>query len=107
MNFHTHNHAIVNDHLTMLQGSIQATRAQLIRAFGEPLQGLSSRVLNDWKIQFDDGTVATIYDWKTDPFPDDEPYNWRIGGKTHRAVELVHQAFRKAHGLGYGQERAA
>ena len=99
MNFHTHHQAIVNDHLTMLQGSIQATRTQLIKAFGEPLQGLSSRMLNDWKIQFDDGTVATIYDWKTDPLPDDEVYAWRIGGKTHRAVVLVHQAFRKAHGL--------
>lgn len=107
MNFHTHNQAVIDDHLTMLQGSIQATRAQLIKAFGEPLQGLSSRVLNDWKIQFDDGTVAAIYDWKTDPLPDDEPYSWRIRGKNHRAVELVHQAFRKAHGLGYGQERAA
>lgn len=105
MNFHTHNQAIIDDNLTMLQGSIQATRTQLIKAFGEPLQGLSSRVTNDWKIQFDDGTVAAIYDWKTDPFPDDELYSWRIRGKTHRAVELVHQAFRKAHGLG--QERAA
>jgi hypothetical protein len=99
MNFHTHNQAPINDHLTMLQGSIQATRAQLIAAFGECRQGPSSRVAHDWKIQFADGTVATIYDWNSEPFPEDEPYNWRIGGKAHRAVELVHQAFRKAHDL--------
>lgn len=105
MHFHTHNQAHVETHLTMLQGSIQATREQMIKAFGLPIQSSSSRVINDWKIQFADGTVATIYDWKTEPFPDDQPYTWRVGGKTHRAVELIHQAFRKAHGLH--QERAA
>lgn len=105
MNFRTHNQVQINDHLTMLQGTIQASLAQVIKAFGECRKGPSERVVHDWKIQFDDGTVATIYDWNSDPISDATPYNWRIGGKSHRAVELVHQAFRKAHGLG--QERAA
>lgn len=99
MKFHTHNEATVNDHGVMLQGGIQATRAQMVKAFGAPRQGVNSRVVNDWKLQFADGTVAYLYDWKSEPFPDDEPYNWRIGGVTHRAVELVHRAFREAHDL--------
>lgn len=107
MKFHTHNQAAVNDHLTMLQGTIQATREQMIKTFGTPRQGPSSRVVNDWKIQFADGTVATIYDWKSEPFPDDEPYTWRVGGHSRRAAELVHQAFRDAHGLSYKEHAAA
>lgn len=106
MKFITHQDAEINDHLTMLKGSIQATRKQLNVAFGQCRQGPSSRVAHDWKLEFRDGTVATIYDWESEPVADDVPYNWRIGGRTHRAVELVHQAFREAHGLSCG-ERAA
>jgi len=39
-------------------------------------------------LEFEDGTVATIYDWKLYETPYDE-YQWHIGGKSFKAVERV------------------
>lgn len=104
MKFLTHAAGPIDVRGTFLQGTLQATRQQLVTAFGEPLLGLT-RAVNDWHIQFEDGAVATIYDWKTAPVDDAEVYAWRIGGKSREDVERVHQIFREQ--LGLGRERRA
>lgn len=104
MKFHTHAAGPIDVRGTFLQGTLQATRQQLVTAFGEPLN-VARVTLNDWHIQFEDGAVATIYDWKNTPAGDAEVYAWRIGGKSREDVERVHQIFREQ--LGLGRERRA
>jgi hypothetical protein len=104
MNFRTHNQADVDtDGTSWTFSTIQATRAELVKAFGEPMHLGGSRVQYEWAIQFEDGTVATVYDWKKPEFEEDTPMTWNIGTHAHvqsgHAVSLVHDAFRTAHGL--------
>lgn len=94
MNFRTHNDGPVNDSGTSLQGYVQATLLELTRVFGKP-QGTSDHVTTEWLIRFEDGTIATIYDWdRAEPPAPTEVIDWHIGGMTRRATILVHGVFR-------------
>lgn len=79
-------------HGTCYQGQIPATYRDLVDAFGMPTTGpddfLDDKVTCSWHLTFEDGTVATIYDWKTGYTPTGV-YNWHIGGKNKTAVERV------------------
>lgn len=71
------------------QGIIQADFDTMVEIFGEPSideEGYKVRV--EWLLQFDDGTVATIYDWKEDCHYT-KVTDWHIGGFDKKAVELV------------------
>lgn len=97
MSFHTHNDREVPIDGTFLVGSIQAQRRHLVAAFGEPIaEGDESRINFEWRLQFDDGLVATIYDWKVAPSELDDVVIWRIGGRSVHAIARVHEAFRSA-----------
>ncbi len=78
---------------TSLQGYINATYDQLVERFGQP-EGGGDKTTVEWMLQFEDGTVATIYDWKVDETPT-YMYNWHIGGKNNTAVTRVTQAFKQ------------
>lgn len=99
MKFKTHNDAAIDTDYTSLQGSIQATLGQLIKAFGRPLIGRDMRVPREWHLKFDDGTVATIYLWKREVPEFNDVVDFRIGGVSPLAVTRVHQAFRTSEGL--------
>lgn len=76
---------------TSLKGYIKTTYAKLFDVFGEPYRGpddAGDKVTCEWRIQFDDGTIATIYDWKLDSTPFEE-YRWHIGGHDMDAVDRV------------------
>ena len=80
---------------TSLQGYINATYDQLVAAFGAPDYGpddQGDKVTCEWCFEFENGVVATIYDWKRDCTPYGY-YEWHIGGETKQAVWLVTQAF--------------
>lgn len=83
---------------TSLKGTIHATRAVLTEKFGEPeFYGEGDKVTVEWIIRFDDGTIATIYDWKryelgTPELEELEEYH--IGGNNLKAVDLVHAVMR-------------
>ena len=86
---------------TSLQGYISTTKGELIKIFGAPtyeaLEGEKTTI--EWVLQFEDGTVATIYDYKREGsgwygedeylLGDDEQFDFHIGGADKRAVELV------------------
>ena len=82
--------ALVNG--TSLVGYVTASYDQLVAKFGAPDFGPDDRggdkVTCEWDLEFEDGTVATIYDWKLYETPYDE-YQWHIGGKSFQAVERV------------------
>ena len=72
---------------TGLVGHVTTTYDDLVKAFGKPDRD-GDKCTAQWIIQFDDGTVATIYDWK-EPETPKAAYNWHVGGKNHAAVQLV------------------
>lgn len=102
MKFRTDNHgSSIETQQVSLQGYIQATLADLTRAFGAPAVGEpGDRIIACWAIEFEDGSVATIYAWKLSELPEPSAtVSWNIGGVTPRVVALIHDAFRETHGL--------
>jgi hypothetical protein len=78
---------------TFLQGYIETTKTELVSVFGDPITYADGdKVTIEWGIRFEDGTIATIYDWKRyekGTPKDDELMTYNVGGLSHRAVELV------------------
>jgi len=72
---------------TGLVGHVTTTYDDLVKAFGRPDRD-ADKCTAQWIIEFSDGTVATIYDWK-EPETPMKAYAWHVGGKDHRAVQLV------------------
>ena len=76
---------------TSLKGYITTTYADLCRTFGSPSIFVGDKTNAEWFIEFEDGSVATVYDWKLDHIPL-ETYRWHIGGFDAFAVASVHEA---------------
>jgi hypothetical protein len=80
-----------------LKGYIQASLEQLYDAFDDAhffRPSSLEKVQIEWILKFEDGTIATIYDWKKGgkiPYSD-EVVEWNIGGHSSEAVTLVRQA---------------
>lgn len=93
-----------NDHefayLTSNQGEMVISYGSLVALFGEPMPGDGYKTQAEWILQFEDGTCATIYDWKEGDaylgegqgIPATEVLVWHIGGRGHRAYQLVVEA---------------
>ena len=77
---------------TCLQGYIRAYYHQLVEVFGEPDLTNGDKVTAEWCLDFEDGTVATIYDWKEYETPMGL-YQWHIGGNSQEAVDRVTDTF--------------
>ncbi len=85
---------------TSLQGRIHTSFDDLADCFGEPTSdGDGYKIDVEWEIQFVDGTVATIYNWKNgknycgDEGDDSTDItDWHIGAHNLKAVEQVHAA---------------
>ena len=73
--------------MTSLCGYVTTTYADLVKAFGEPLNG-GDKTNSEWIIKFADGQVATIYDWK-EPETPFGVYDWHIGGKDSSALTML------------------
>jgi hypothetical protein len=82
---------------TSLQGYVQAYYHQLVEVFGEP-EGGGDKTTVEWCLEFEDGTVATIYDWKEYDTPMGL-YHWHIGGRNNLAVDRVTKTFKQGANL--------
>lgn len=89
---------------THLQGYVNATYAELKRAFGEPSNGDGYKVDAEWVIRGLDGVVATIYNYKDGKNycgkqgkPKTRITDWHIGGRDKHAVALVLSALGRDH----------
>ena len=85
--------------MTSLQGYITTDYATLVETFGESL-GAGDKTTQEWILVGEDGTVATIYDWKQYSTPMHK-CEWHIGGRDYKAVELVQDAL-----MGYAKNAA-
>ena len=83
------NDAIING--TSYKGEVSITYSELVSIFGKPTSGPNSdldKVTCEWCLEYEDGTIATLYDWKTGHTPFGL-YEWHIGGHDYTAVERV------------------
>jgi hypothetical protein len=104
MKFTTHNEAVIETSGTHLQGYVSVGYEELVRAFGEPLCGDGHKVDAEWNVCFEDGTRATIYNWKNGKnYCGDEGQEvqeiteWNIGGHDKGAVpKVIHALYLKA-----------
>ena len=83
-----------NANMTGLKGEFPITYAELVEIFGAPDVGPNADLDKsscEWALQFEDGTVATIYDWKCGRWTPMNEYSWHIGGHTAEAVVRVHE----------------
>lgn len=75
---------------TFLQGSIKISYASLCKIFGKPIGWTpGGKVQTEWFIRFEDGTVATIYDWKRYGVMPEWISEWNVGGHGEKALQLV------------------
>ena len=85
---------------TSLRGYITASREDLTKVFGAPVDyPLDDKVTTEWTIQFDNGEVATIYDWKRyeKGRPEfNELFEWNIGGSSFDVVSLIKDAIHRS-----------
>ena len=97
MKFKTHNEDSSIDCVgTGFLAAINTKYSILKKLFGEPMVGDEFKIDAEWIVEFEDGTIATIYNWK-----DGKNYNgrsgiattritdWHIGGYDLKSVELV------------------
>ncbi len=80
---------------TFLQGYVISSYQNLVDLFGEPtVQFDPYKTRANWVVQFEDGVVATVYDYKVHGKPIEEVTEWNVGGKSHvghdRMMELVY-----------------
>jgi len=74
---------------THLEGYVSSYYHQLVKVFGEPTYSSGGdKTTVEWIIEFEDGEVATIYDWKCYETPLGE-YAWHIGGFNNSVVERI------------------
>ena len=74
---------------TSFKATVTVPYGKLVRILGEPTYTGGDKTLADWHIQFEDGTVATVYDWKNYGKKKEQIKIWHIGGFSNRATELV------------------
>lgn len=92
----THNEKSVNTGGTSLLGYVTADYADLKKAFGKPLDGDGYKVDAEWELEFPDGKVATIYNWKdgkaycgSSGTPKTKITDWHVGGNEVEVVNRV------------------
>ena len=81
-----------NSNMTGLRGEFSITFAELVEIFGLPDVGPNADLDKsscEWALEFEDGTIATIYDWKVGRWTPMIAYQWHIGGFDNRAVDRV------------------
>lgn len=104
MKFKTHDQTTVNIDGTFLQGHITCDYKTLTKVFGFPLQRGFDNYKTDaeWRVKFEDGTVASIYNWKnghnylgTAGTPVTKITDWNVGGRDKHTVDRVQSAIKE------------
>ena len=103
MKFKTHNDSDIDICGTHLQGEIDVSYSTIVKVFGEPDGGDGYKSDACWGIEFEDGTIATIYDYKTGKnycgshgVSARRNRDWHIGEFDSTAVDHVTSALKSA-----------
>lgn len=94
MHFKVNNDAGIDG--TALMGAVEVSYQRIVDVFGQPNEGDGEKVDAEWIIQFSDGLVATIYNYKSgknyngnEGQKTEEITDWHIGGKDPKVVDRV------------------
>lgn len=90
MQYFTHHDKAIDTDGTSLKGRVDVPYDRLEAQFGRPLDVWGDgKVQASWDLQFDDGKVATIYDWKEYGTPYQQVRDWHIGGYDSEVVGRI------------------
>ena len=98
MKFETHNDGEISFDGTGLRGFIKVDYDVLRQLFGTPTDGDAYKIDAQWVLRFEDGMVATIYNYKTGRnyagshgggTPTNCIVDWHIGGNDPEVVERI------------------
>lgn len=102
MNFKTHNDKDIDCGGTGFVGRLNLKYSDIKKVFGQPHGSDGYKSDAEWEIEFEDGVVATIYNWKdgknykgSKGIPKTKITDWHIGGRDERAVRNVISAIGK------------
>ena len=98
--FTTHNQGHVDIAGTHLIGYLEASGDDITRVFGPSMEpnSLDAKTDWEWQVRFDDGTVATIYNYKNGPnyghtdVKQSDVWRWHVGGRDEQAHSRVVEA---------------
>jgi len=83
-----------NVNMTGLRGYVEANLGELCEVFGKPDHGPNDHNLDkttcEWHLKFEDGLVASIYDYKVGYTPMGT-YEWHIGGHEDVVVSRIQE----------------
>lgn len=89
---------------TCLQGHIDTTYENIVSVLGKQHHnGDDYKTDAEWNIKFEDGTIATLYNWKNgknycgeEGCELEDIIEWNIGGHSPRAVDLLTNLLNKS-----------
>ena len=94
MQYKTHNQDdLINVTGTYMLTTINLPFDRVARVLGDPIRFKpedDDKIRVEWDIKFEDGAVATIYDWKEYNRKPEEVTNWHIGGNSFDVVQRVY-----------------
>jgi hypothetical protein len=101
--FKTHNDTNIEVNGTCLQGHVNAYYPDLFEKFGAPkTHGDGYKTDAEWDLEFEDGTVGTIYNWKngfnycgTAGTSVEYITEWNVGGRTTKIVDKIRTVLSK------------
>ncbi|CAK0739292.1 hypothetical protein CCP2SC5_1010003 [Azospirillaceae bacterium] len=80
---------------TCRKGVIKARYADLIATFGRPSNNNGYKTQAEWWVRFEDGVIASIYDYKFEGVSLEQNTDWHVGGHIRdRAAQAVHNVLK-------------
>lgn len=90
---------LINTSGTHLMGRINLPFHKITSALGDPIRFNADegdgKVRIEWDIKFQDGEIATIYDWKEYKRRPEDVTDWHIGGRSFEVVQRVYDILRE------------
>ena len=90
----------VNSNSTSVNGThylgyVNITYDELVRTLGQPKEGSADgKTTCEWRVEFEDGSVATVYDWKVGCTPKNL-HDWHVGGRSGIALDYLEEVLEK------------
>lgn len=96
MQYITHNNENINTNETHGLGSVTASYGLLCSLFGQPYSGDGYKTDAQWDIEFSNGAIASIYNWKNgmnycgvEGIPTNCITRWNVAGYEHPTLTLI------------------
>jgi hypothetical protein len=100
---YTHNDKEISGVGTSLVGYIDISYAELKKTLGQPSGSDGYKSDAEWELEFEDGSIATIYNWKdgknyngSNGIPKTQIRDWHVGGANKDVLSKLRSLFPKA-----------